>query len=231
MTGSVVDTYTWLDWIKNGGDYLPNEKNSLVPMRDGWENAPVGGEQAPNMSDEQVYGTNLETTLQLLKESHTTFIGPGGPYDVETNGPLQSGVDQVLSTMGYRLYIDNVEMPRSVKFGNEIQIKFSFSNDGIAPFYYEWPTKVYLFDESGKIISTYPLQMDLRKILPGRVYEVPFTLAVKNLANGKYMIGLAIIDPLTGQPGVKLANENTRKDLIQTVGSFEVKWLFNFQNK
>lgn len=231
MTGSVVETNTWLDWIRNGGNYLPTEKNTLVPMPDGWEKAPIGGEQAPNMSDEQVYGTNLETTLRLLKESHTTFVGPGGPDEVESNGPLQSGVDQVLSTMGYRLYIDNVEMPRSVKFGNEIQIKFIFSNDGIAPFYYEWPTKVYLFDDSGKTISTYPLQMDLRKILPGRVYEMPFTLPVKNLAKGKYMIGLAIIDPLTEQPGVKLANENTRKDFIQTVGSFEVKWLFNFQNK
>jgi Domain of unknown function (DUF4832) len=231
MTGRLEDTNTWLHWIKNGGDYLPNEKNTLVPMPDGWEKAPIGGEQAPNMSDEQVYGTNLETTLQLLKESHTTFVGPGGGYDVEANGPLQSGIDRTMSTIGYRLYIDNVEMPRFVKFGEDIQVKFGFSNDGIAPFYYKWPTKVYLFDESGKTISIYPMQMDLRQILPGQVYVVPFMLPVKNLVNGKYMIGFAIIDPLTGQPGVKVANENTRKDLIQVVGSFEVRWLFNFQNK
>jgi hypothetical protein len=144
---------------------------------------------------------------------------------------LQDGIDQVLSTIGYRLYIDKVEMPLSVKFGKDIEVKFGFSNEGIAPFYYEWPTEVYLFDESGKTISIYPMPMDLRKILPNQVYVVTFTLPVSNLENGKYMIGFAIIDPFTGLPSVKLANENTRKDLIQAVGSFEVKWLFNFPNK
>jgi hypothetical protein len=231
MTGNLEDTNAWLDWINNGGDYLPNEKNTLVPLPTGWEKAPIGGEQAPNLSNEQLYGTNLETTLQLLKESHTTFIGPGGPYKVDVNGPLQAGLDQVLSTIGYRLYIDHAEMPLTVKFGRDMQIKFGFSNDGIAPFYYDWPTRVYLFDENGKTLSTYLLPVDLRKILPNQIYKVPFTLPVSSLENGKYMIGLAIIDPLTGQPGVKLANENTRMDLIQAVGSFEVKWLFDFQNK
>jgi hypothetical protein len=231
MTGSLEDTNTWLNWIKNGGDYLPNEKNTLVPMPNGWERAPIGGEQAPIMSSQQMYTTNLETTLQLLKESHTTFIGPGGPYKVATDTPLQDGIDQVLSTIGYKLYIVTVEMPLSVKFGKDMQIKFNFSNDGIAPFYYEWPAKLYLFDKSEKTISTYPLPIDLRKILPDQIYEVSFMLPVSNLENGKYKIGFAIIDPLTGHPGVKLANESVRDDLIQEVGSFEVKWLFDIPNK
>lgn len=231
MTGSLEDTNTWLDWIKQGGDYLPNEKKTLVSMPNGWERAPVGGEQAPTMSNEQIYNTNLGTTLQLLRESHTTFIGPGSPYKAETNGHLQGGIDQVLSTIGYRLYIYDVEMPLFVKFGEDMQIKFRFSNDGIAPFYYEWPTRVYLFDESEKTINTYLLPLDLRKILPDQVYEVPFSLPVGNLNNGKYTIGLAIIDPFTGLPSVKLANENVRDDLIQEVGVFEVKKFLNLPNK
>lgn len=231
MTGSLKDTNVWLDWISNGGDYLPNEKNTLVPLPHGWEKAPVGGEQAPNMSDEQLYGANLENTLQLLKESHTTFIGPGGPYKVDIADPLNIGLDQVLSTIGYRLYIDKVEMPLHVKLGKHAQIKFIFSNDGIAPFYYEWPTRVYLFDESGKTLNTYPLPMDVRKILPGQIYEAPFIMPMDDLEDGKYTLGFAIIDPLTDRPGIKLANENMRKDLIHVVGSFEVKWLFNLPNK
>jgi hypothetical protein len=227
MTGSLEDTNPWLDWIENGGDYLPNEKNTLVPMPDGWERAPIGGEQAPTMSNEEIYTANLETTLQLLKESHTTFIGPGGPYKVEAGSSLQAGIDQVLSTIGYRLYMEKAEMPLIVKFDKAIQVKLSFSNDGIAPFYYNWPTLIYLFDESGKTIGTYPLAMDLRKILPGRINDVSFDLPVSTFEDGTYSIGFAIIDPLTGKPGVKLANESARNDLIQVVGTFEVNWLFN----
>ncbi|MEP6895173.1 MAG: DUF4832 domain-containing protein, partial [Chloroflexota bacterium] len=169
------------------------------------------------------------TTLQLLEASHTTFIGPGGPYEVKAGSSLQTGVDQVLSTIGYRLYIAKAEMPLIVKFGREIQVNLEFSNAGIAPFYYNWTTQIYVFDESGKTIETYPLEMDLRKIFPDQVYDVSFTIPVNTLSDGKYSIGFAIIDPLTGQPGVKLANESARHDLIQEVGTFEVNWLFDFQ--
>jgi len=229
MTGSVEDSTAWLDWIQNGGDYLPNEKNTIVSMPSGWEKAPVGGEQAPTMTNEQIYATNLETTLRLLKKSHTTFIGPGGPYAIETNSPLQVGVDRVMSTIGYRLYIEKAEMPLIVKFGKNIQVKLGLSNDGIAPFYYHWPTKIYLFNESGKIIESYPLEIDLRKILPGQLSDVSISVSVNTLANGKYSVGFAVIDPLTGKPGVKLANESSRQDLIQVVGAFQVNWLFDLQ--
>jgi hypothetical protein len=231
QTGDVTGTNFWLDWIQNGGDYLPTELNSLVPMPDGWEKAPIGGEQATNRPSEDLYGVDLATTLQLLKESHTTFIGPGGPFNVELNGSLQAGIDQILSTIGYRLYVDKVELPLNVKLGRVMRIKINFKNDGIAPFYYAWPTRLYLYDESGKTLVTYPLQMDLRKILPGSVYQVPFDLPVGDLANGKYKLGFAILDPLTNRPGVKLANVTQRNDLIHDVGSFEVNWLFDFSKK
>jgi hypothetical protein len=226
MTGDVLSTNTWLDWIKDGGDYLPNEKNTLVPMPDGWKIAPVGGEQIPDVSNEQIYGANLQVTLHLLKESHTSFIGPGGGYDVEFNGPLQSGLDQVLTTIGYRLYIDDAELPLVVKFGKTTKIKISFSNDGIAPFYYDWPTMVYLFDKNGMVVGSYPLEMDLRKILPNQIYPTEFLLPIEELGNGKYTVGFAIIDPLTGLPGVKLANETSRDDLIVEVGKFEIDRIF-----
>jgi hypothetical protein len=119
-------------------------------------------------------------------------------------------------------------MPLSVKFGTEIQINFTFSNDGIAPFYYKWPVLLYLFDQSGEMVNTYPLQMDLREILPGEMYAVSLSLPVNGLENGRYMIGVAIIDPMTGQPGVELANKNDRNDLIIEAGAFEVDWLFEF---
>jgi hypothetical protein len=229
MTGSVEDTNIWLDWIQNGGDYLPDEPNTLVPMPNGWQLAPVGGEQAPPMSNEEIYAANIDATLRLLKASHTTFIGPGGPYQIPLNSPLQAGVDQVLAAIGYRIYIVKAEMPLSIRFGREAQIKLSFANAGIAPFYYNWPARLYLFDESGNTIKTYPLDMDLRKILPGQTYDVSIAIPVDTLADGKYSIGFAAIDPLTGKPGIKLANESPRQDLIQEAGTFEVNWLFNFQ--
>lgn len=228
MTGSFEPTTEWLDWINHGGDYLPGETNTIVPMPKGWELAPIGGEQTSVVSDEVMYGSDLETTLNLLKQSHTTFIGPGGPYDVISGGPLQDGIDTVLSTIGYRLYISRVELPDVVRFQDSVDIGIDFYNSGIAPFYYPWNVNLYLFNESDTIINTYPLPVDIRKIVPGQAYPVSFTLPVNGLASGKYTLGLAVIDPLTGAPGVRFANKNERDDLIQEIGSFQVDWLLEF---
>ncbi|HLO16058.1 MAG TPA: DUF4832 domain-containing protein [Anaerolineales bacterium] len=230
MTADLTMTNIWLDWINHGGEYLPQERHSLSPMPSGWQKAPIGGEQTPDLSNEQIYGTNLEQTLLLLKKSHTTFIGPGSPYKVEDGSSLQDGIDQVIKTIGYRIYLDHVQMPRWVHYGKDINIRFAFSNGGLAPMYYDWPTKLYLLDEKGNTVTTYELQMDIRNILPEKIYEVTQKMPIGNLKDGIYSIGIAIIDPLTGQPGVRFANENARQDLIQYIGSFEVKRLFNPNN-
>ncbi|MBK7453840.1 MAG: DUF4832 domain-containing protein [Anaerolineales bacterium] len=223
QTGFLEGTNLWLEWIENGGAYLPGEENTLVPMPEAWKTAPIGGEQVTNISNEDLYDRYLPTTITLLTESHATFIGPGGPYEVLQGSPLQSGIDQVLSTIGYRLSVVQVEMPFVVHNSKEIQIKFSLRNDGIAPFYYDWPVQVYLFNGKGELLSFYPMQMDIRKILPNQVYNIDFILPMGNFGSGKYTIGLAILDPITNLPGIELANENLREDLIQEVGTFEIK--------
>lgn len=229
MTGSFQETIEWLDWINNGGDfYLPDGKDILGPMPDGWILAPVGGEQAPMVDDEEMYNTNLSTTLSLLRYSHTSFIGPGGPYDIPPGGSMQRGIDEVLSVIGYRIYISRFESPAIVRFESSVELRIDFSNAGIAPFYYPWNVNLYLFDESGQIINAYLLPFDIRKVIPSQTSSLYFTLPVDELKEGRYTLGVAIIDPLTGAPGIELANVSERDDLIQEIGSFQVDWLFNF---
>lgn len=229
MTAASQATTTWLDWIEHGGEYLPQEPTGLVPMPTGWQKAPIGGEQAPELSDEQVYDINLKQTLQLLKQSHTTFIGPNGPYQVKNRTSLQTGIDQVLATIGYRISVDQVQMPRQILYGRTIKIRFTFLNYGIAPMYYNWPSRAYIWDDDGTIVETHPLQIDFRNILPEKSYNVNCVLPIFDLENGTYSLGIAIVDPITGEPGVQFANENTRNDLIQYIGSFEVRRILHIK--
>lgn len=222
MTTDYDSTTEWLNWIAKGGTYL-QEPNSLVPMPDGWQKAPVGGEQSPVSDNNVVYGTELTQTLDLFKKSHTTFVGPGGPYNVERGGPLQAGLDAALTTMGYRIYLKHAELPDAVWFGNQLQIKLVFTNVGIAPLYYNWPAQLFLFDAFGKAVKTVPVDLDLPSILPDELRTFQTGISVKDLPKGNYHIGLAILDPLTGKPAIRLANQNTRDDLIQDIGSFEIK--------
>lgn len=222
MTADPLQTSAWLDWIERGQDASEADQG-LAAMPAGWQKAPIGGEQASGLSNEQVYGADLEQTIELLQRSHTTFVGPNGPYKVEYGSSLQPGVDRALAAIGYRLYLAGVELPRRVHFGKNVHIQLTFANDGIAPMYYNWPVQVYVWDEKGNFIESLLLQMDLRQVLPGKPLEVAVDLPAGQLGNGTYSLGIAILDPLTRQPAVRLANQSSRPDLIQVLGSFEVK--------
>ncbi len=224
MIGNRNATDRWLDWIANGGDYNETgEKDALVPMPEAWQISPMGGEQTGSLSDENVYGTNLDQMIQLVEASHTTFVGPNGPYKQVVGGPLQGGIDRVLASIGYRLYIQQVSMPFFNVVGTpSLQATITFANDGVAPFYGNWPAKIFLYDASGRVLKTIDPAMDVRKVMPGKPYPVSLKLSLAGLEKGVYTIGFAIIDPHTQKPGVRLAMQNNRQDLVQTVASFKI---------
>ena len=228
MTADYRSTMTWLDWIQNGGAYdQTKEADALSALPDQWQIAPIGGEQTSSLDDEDVYQASLSQTIELLKLSHTTFIGPNGAYEIEQGGDLQDGVDQVLASIGYRLFIEKIKIPVKVHWGKQISISLALSNGGVAPMYYNWHVFLYLFDDQNNLINVFPIDMDIRAILPDEPYNVDFTFPIGTLQNGKYSLGIAVHDPATNLPAVQFAMDNSRDDLIQMIGSFKVDKLFN----
>jgi hypothetical protein len=223
MVGDYLSTTTWLNWIERGGEFdQTNERNALSPMPKGWEVAPIGGEQSSLISDEEAFRQNVNQTIQLVSLSHMTFIGPGGPYDVEYGSELQSGIDAVLSELGYKFYFDYVIMPEIIEYCDDREVAISFNNLGNAPIYYKWPLMIYIFDENQSLVNQYPIDFDLRSVLPGNQIETTFHLSIENLSNGLYHLGIAVVDPQTGEPAIRFAMKNTRPDLIFDLGSFEI---------
>ena len=225
MTGDEDATLTWLSWIENGGEYKQSDEvGFLKPMPNGWAYGPIGGEQTHTLKNDFVYGKNIETTISLLRRSHTTFIGPGGPYNEVYGGALQSGIDAVLENIGYRFFLAKAKMPFVIRepVSGPIQIDLLLGNDGVAPMYFNWPTKFFLFDEDGAIVLEHAVKMDLRNVLPGQLIPVASNIPVVDLKPGNYSVGFAIIDPLTNQPAIRFANPNNRSDLIFEIGTFRV---------
>lgn len=229
MTGDPESTSTWLDWIASGGDYsVTEENNALEPMPDAWKKAPIGGEQAPSIPDEVFYGEKLNRTLDMLRESHASFIGPNGPYRLKQDGILQYGIDRVLSILGYRIFVEQVQMPKWVYLKKNVHVQITFANNGIAPMYYNWPVHLYLLDENGEVVISSQIDMDIREILPGNRNRVSMDVPLAGVKNGRYSLGVAIVDPQTQQPAVQFALKSNRKDFIYELGKFEFFRVLNF---
>jgi len=230
MTGDPESTTSWLEWIQNGGEYnQTREENALAALPDQWQIAPIGGEQTSSISAEEFYDSSLLRTIDLLRRSHTTFIGPNSAYRIEQGGSLQEGVDQVLAAVGYRFYIEKARIPDRIIFGKNIIIQLTFANGGIAPIYYNWPVFGYVFNEQGQVVNIFPISIDIHSIIPGKTTLVRCKMSIDSLTNGYYTLGIAIHDPVSKLPAVQFAMQNSRDDRIQILGTFQVRKLFTKQ--
>ena len=68
----------------------------------------MGGEFNSDLAMKEMLTGGLNTTLCLLKQSHTTFLGPNFPTATSAdNGQgCEAGIEAVRYTLGYRLWIE-----------------------------------------------------------------------------------------------------------------------------
>ena len=203
MTGQPEATQSWFDWINNGGEYdQTGEKNVIVPMKDFWKTAPSGGEFTSSLSMEEMLDTNLSGTVEMIREAHTTFLGPKIPDENYVDG-----YKEVLKNMGYRLWISMAELKNTAKGS---RLKLTWENSGVAPMYKEWPVYVYIEDESSKLVEKSRISIKISSLLPGEKATTLTALETErlnSLLEKGYRLLVGIEDPMTELPCVRFAME------------------------
>ena len=203
MIGQPEATQSWLGWINNGGEYdQTGEKNVIVPMNDFWKTAPSGGEFTSSLSMEEMLDTNLSGTVEMIREAHTTFLGPKIPDENYVDG-----YKEVLKNMGYRLWISMAELKNTAKGS---RLKLTWENSGVAPMYKEWPVYVYIEDESGKLVEKSRISIKISSLLPGETATTLTALETErlnSLLEKGYRLSVGIEDPMTELPCVRFAME------------------------
>ena len=89
-------------------------------------------------------------------------------------------------------------------------IRLTWENDGVAPFYGDWPVYVYVEDGDGETVEKEPVTMQLQALLPGVQMVTDTALTTKDLPGlagneGIYQIWIGAEDPMTGRSAVRLA--------------------------
>ena len=208
MAGELEETKAWLNEIAQGGDLSQTgETGVMAAMPDFWQNAPSGGEFTSALSMEEMLDTQLSRTVALVRESHTTFLGP---KTASTDYP--EGYAEVLKNMGYRLWIPQVVMTRSF---DSTTLELTWANAGVAPFYKNWPVWLIVEDSEGNIVEKEQTGLELSSVLPDKKVTTRTKLQTKHLyaqAGQEYKISVGIEDPMTEQYCVRLAMKCTVTD-------------------
>ncbi len=198
MVGEKESTDEWLGWLKNGGHYMQaEERNELVAILNWWEKAPVGGEFTSDLSMRRLLINNLNQTLDMIKESHMTFIGP--KY-AEVFGNDRNGYDRVRKQLGYRIWISKAE----IDFADRTKITLTWNNTGAAPMYHKWNSYLYLEEPGGGNIATIAIPMDMTTLMPGMQQSVTFHAPIA-IDPSVQNIFVGTVDPMTGKDAVHYA--------------------------
>lgn len=210
--GNSSQTYDYFNnFINNGyNDYLTGENHPAMP--DYWKTAPSGGEISNYPGTMYLQDSAIETSLQMLRDSHTSWLGPCSPGTQPSGTSLQNNFDRMLTTMGYRFVIQSVSHPNEATVGSDLTVSMMLANKGVAPFYYNWPVELSLADSAGNIVVKTTTSDDIRTWLPGAKQITSSVNIPANIAAGTYTLCAAIIDPDTGLPGIDLAIEGRRSD-------------------
>ena len=220
MTGDLTDTKEWLDWQEKGGAYvMPNGEIPYKAAVGIWKKAPIGGEFAPSNDMEEMLGADFAQTLDLIRESHMTFIGPHTPLGYKK---LLEETQTIKENLGYRYWISHMDVEMEYA-SQKFEVRLTWENDGTAPIYFPWMAMMYVYDKDGNRKYWEEIEIDLTGLMPGEslctVNHIPFN----DLFREGYTIGIGILDPMTGEPSIELCMNQNYQNGINIIYSFDGK--------
>lgn len=206
MTGDAEATEEWLDWINKGGKYnQTGETNAIQAVPEIWNTAPVGGELTSSVSMDWLLRYHLDETIDLIRRSHMTFIGPKMPE----SEVYEQSAGELLKNVGYRYRIEKVSVRISLN-GKNLKVRLNWINDGVAPLYWDWDVYLYLLDSGNNIVEKSQVDIRLSELTEGKTMTTDSLISIWDKTGNSYKLCIGIVDPNTGEPAVKFAMSGSR---------------------
>jgi hypothetical protein len=197
-------------------DYYPQ---TLVQtgMKDAWQHAPVTLEACWVMQFWKNQGWDIDHIIdESLKWHLSSFNGKSSPVPAD----WWPQVNRWLKKMGYRLVLRKFTYPALVRPQEKLTFTSWWENKGVAPCYRKFTLALRLRNEQRtKILAT---NADITSWLPGdNVFDSAVTVPAE-LVPGEYELAIALVDPQSIQPKVKLAIQGRTEDGWYRLGVIKV---------
>lgn len=192
MTGDASETEYWLSQMV-GGVWEQTGMPEQGYCVDAWQSAPVAGEYASMAEDSFYLHDNLSVTLELLRKSHQSIIGPKIIVD-ESDMDFTAASESVLKTIGYRYTATGAVI--DVAEEETVRVSVTLTNLGCAPVYDPCTVTLMVYDQEEELMWTQTMaDADLRKLLPGTEMTVSAAIPRDGLDDDEtYKLCIAIDD-------------------------------------
>jgi hypothetical protein len=186
--------------------------------RDAWKKAPVSFEVCWVMQHWKNKGWDVDYIIdQSLKWHISSFNAKSSPVPSE----WWPQVNRWLKKMGYRYVLRKFTYPSIVHSPGVLDVTSWWENKGVAPCYRRFPLALRLINEKHSEVLT--TAADITLWLPGdNLYDGRVTVPA-NIPPGTYEFEIALLDPVSRTPSVKLAIEGRTPDGWYSLGKIRVE--------
>jgi hypothetical protein len=129
-------------------------------------------------------------------------------------------VDEWLKKMGYRFVLRKFTHLDKVRPMGRIAFTSWWENKGVAPCYRDFPFAIRL--KNAKRTEIFETDADIRDWLPGDIVFDGAVFVPVDMPEGEYEFAVAILDPRTRKPNIKLAIEGRAADGWYPMGKITV---------
>jgi hypothetical protein len=184
-----------------------------------WRTAPVAFESCWDMRKWKQEGWDIHYIFDYALDCHASYVN-------NKSAPIPNGtrqeVERLLRKIGYRLVLRQLEHPGAAPAGSSLPLSMVWENVGVAPPYRDYFLAFRLSDTKSKKSFVFVSGRSVKGWLPG---EIEVTESIKlpgDLPAGRYMLAIAVVDPATRKPAIRLAIEGRAADGWYPLGRLTV---------
>ena len=209
------------DTDMNGG--ATDAEIAASKMPEFWKTNYSGGEFARGQVREHITNDTAKdgskgimSSMDQVRYTHVSWLGPCSAADLEVNeiaaSVYETNVLAMQKLMGYNFALEKISKVGTVKQNTATALNMVWNNEGVAPFYYEWPIELSLINGNGKVVWKQTFDGDITTWMPGRTNVNLIVTIPTSVSAGNYTLAIAIADKDTNEPGMNLAIEGGRED-------------------
>ncbi len=198
-------------------DFYPQQV-ARTGIQDVWQRSPVSLETCWVPAYWKEKGWDMDYILNQALRWHVSSVNvKSSAIPPEWKGKF----DEFQKKMGYRFVLRRLEYPRVVRAGQMMPVHMWWLNAGVAPVYREYLLALEFHSPGGSEVLQLPA--DIGKWLPGDTAFDGSVYVPETLRTGVYRLRVALLDPRTRQPAIRLAIQGRATDGWYDLGTITVE--------
>lgn len=198
--------------------FVPALKSAGRQAESKWKTQPIGGEIRPEVwgkiFDKDVGIPQAQSFDECAAAIHLSWTMDTGMFREVASDDRRDRAMKSVSKIGYDFYIPEVTF-HWAKNDRKLSVVVSIRNQGIAPFYYDWPMEIALIDKNNRIVDRWIAKnWSLKGQLPSsESVQRQTNLDCNSVNNGEYKVVLRVINPLPHGKVLRFSNKSQDADV------------------